>query len=111
MAEAIRFHLDEHVPIAVAAGLQSHGIDVATASEAGLLSADDLEHMAFALRESRVILTHDRHFLQHAAAGVAHAGIAYCHQNKYSVGALVQALLLLRACYTADEMRNRVEYL
>jgi len=61
--------------------------------------------------ESRVILTHDRHFLQHAAAGVAHAGIAYCHQNKYSIGALIQALLLLHACYTADEIRNRVEYL
>ena len=87
MAEAIRFHLDEHVPSAIAAGLRSYGVDVATASDAGLLSADDRENMATALRGNRVIVTHDRHFLRHAASGVEHAGIAYCHQDKYGVAA------------------------
>ena len=111
MAEAIRFHLDEHVANATATGLRSHAVDVTTAAEAGLLSADDLYHMDFALSQTRVIVTHDRHFLRHAASGVEHAGIAYCHQQKYSVGELLQTLLLLHACYTAEEMQNRVEYL
>ena len=111
MAGAIRFHLDEHVTGAVRAGLRSHGIDVVTASDAGLLSADDLEHMAFALSQGRVIVTHDRHFLRHAAAGVKHAGIAYCQQGKYTVGGLLQSLLLLHACCSAEEMQGRVEYL
>jgi hypothetical protein len=111
MAEAIRFHLDEHVPKAVAAGLRSHGIDVTTAAEAGLLSAEDRQHLAFAASQARVLVTHDRHFLKHAASGTAHAGIAYCHQEKYAVGELLQALLLLHACSTADDMRARVEYL
>jgi uncharacterized protein with PIN domain len=111
MAEALRFHLDEHVPKAVATGLRSHGIDVTTAADAGLLSAKDHEHLAFAASQSRILVTHDRHFLRHAASGVVHAGVAYCHQEKYAVGAMLQALLLLHACSTADEMWNRVEYL
>ena len=111
MAEAIRFHLDEHVANAIAAGLRSHGIDVTTAADAGLLSAGDQQHIRIALDHNRVIVTHDRHFLVHAAGGVEHAGIAYCHQQKYSVGGLLRALLLVHECCTAEEMKNRIEFL
>jgi hypothetical protein len=107
----IRFHLDEHVSPAVATGLRRRGIDVTTAQEAGLGGADDSEHLAFALRERRVIVTHDRHFPQRHAQGERHAGIAYCYQQKYSIGELVRALLLVRDCLSAEEMHGTLEYL
>jgi hypothetical protein len=49
MPRTIRFHLDEHCSHAIAAGLRRHGIDVTTATEAGLLHAPDETHMAYAL--------------------------------------------------------------
>jgi hypothetical protein len=107
----LRYHLDEHVHPAVAAGLRAHGIDVTTTADAHLLSADDPLHIGFALRDQRVIVTHDDDFLKLHAAGVEHCGIAYVHQRKYLLGELLQMLLLLDACYQAHEMAGRVEYL
>jgi hypothetical protein len=111
MPTQVRFHLDEHVPPAVAEGLRRRGIDVTVAQEVGLGGADDPDHIAFALREKRVIVTHDRDFPRWHARGAQHAGIAYCYQQKYSIGELVRALLLLRDCLSAEEMEGTLEYL
>ncbi len=53
----IRFHLDENVDYAIAHGLRVRGIDVTTVSDAELISASDNMHVAFALKEQRIILT------------------------------------------------------
>lgn len=37
----MRFHLDEHVDHAIARGLRNRGIEVTTATDAGLLGASD----------------------------------------------------------------------
>jgi hypothetical protein len=42
MPQTLRFHLDEHVAGAIAAGLRRRGIDVTTAADAGLLGAEDV---------------------------------------------------------------------
>lgn len=107
----IRFHLDENVAFAVATGLRRRGLDVTTHDEAGLSGASDEEHVAYALRESRVIDTHDRHFPMLHAGGTMHAGIAYCAQEKYSIGEAIQMLLLLHDCVTAEAMRGCLEYI
>jgi predicted nuclease of predicted toxin-antitoxin system len=78
MPTSLRFHLDEHVSPAVAEGLRRRGIDVTLTHEVGLSGADDAEHIAFALQENRVIVTHDRDFPRWHSAGVKHAGIVYC---------------------------------
>lgn len=111
MPTPIRFHLDEHVAPAVAEGLRRRGIDVTETHEVGLSGADDPAHLAFALRVKRVIVTHDRDFPRWHTQGVAHAGIAYCYQQKYSIGELVRALLLVRDCLSAEEMEGTLEYL
>lgn len=49
----MRFHLDEHVPAALAAALRMHNIDVTTATDAGLIAAVDELHVEHALREER----------------------------------------------------------
>jgi len=107
----IQYHLDESVRAAIAVGLRSHGVDVRTAAEAGLLGAPDVDHIEYALAEGRVIVTHDDDFLALAAAGIEHAGICYCHQQKHSIGKLLQILLVVHACSTAEEMRGHVEFL
>jgi hypothetical protein len=111
MPTSVRFHLDEHVSLAVAEGLRRRGIDVTMPHEVGLGGADDPAHIAFALGERRVIVTHDRDFLRWHALGVEHAGIAYCYQRKYSIGELIHALVVLRDCLSAEDMAGTLEYL
>jgi hypothetical protein len=76
-----------------------------------LLSADDPLHIDFARQTQRVVVTHDHDYLVWHASGAEHAGIAYCHQQKYSIGELLDLLLLLRECYTAEEMHGQLEFL
>src|SRR5690606_18050728 len=111
MPTSLRFHLDEHVSPAVAEGLRRRGIDVTTTDDVGLKGAYDDEQLAFALREGRVLVTHDRDFPRRHAAGAQHAGIAYCFQRKHSVGNLVHVLLLMTDCLTAEDMHGALEYL
>ncbi len=59
----IRFHLDENMPSAVAAGLRLRGLDVTTTPEAELRTASDPLQLDHASAEGRVIVTRDRDFL------------------------------------------------
>lgn len=107
----IRFHLDENVEDAVARALRSRGIDVTTAAEAGLVSASDDEHLAFALADRRVVVTHDEDFLRLHAAETPHAGIAFCHAGTRSIGEIVRALVMIHDCVAENEMESHVEWL
>jgi len=83
MATPIKFHLDQHVATAVAHGLRQYGVDVTTTCEAGLQNADDPPHLEYALAAGRVLVTHDRGFIERHNCGEGHAGIAYAPQQKY----------------------------
>ena len=111
MPRTIRFHLDENVGPAVAAGLRRHGIDVSTTADAGLQQAPDEHHIAFGLAQGRVIFTQDKHFLRFHALGTHHAGIAYCHQQTRAIGEIIDGLVLIWELLDPQEMENRVEYL
>jgi hypothetical protein len=76
-----------------------------------LLGAIDEEQAAYALSQGRVIFTQDRDFLRINAAGVPHAGIAYCEKDTRSIGEIVNSLMLIWELYEPDEMANRVEYI
>ena len=107
----LRFHLDEHVPHAVAHGLRRRQIDVTTTTEAGLLDAGDEEQIAFARREQRVVFTNDRDFLLLSLTAAPHAGIAYCPAPRSEVGYVVRYLALMSECYEPADVANRIEYL
>ena len=111
VSDRVRFHLDEHVALAVADGLRRHGIDVTTTQEVSLLGADDSAHFEHARREARVIVTHDADFLRWHSRGVEHAGIAYCHKEARTVGQIIEMLLLIYELLGPEEMAGRVEYL
>lgn len=106
----MRFHLDEHVDDAIAAGLRRRGIDVTTTIEAGLQTASDTEHLAIAFRENQCVVTMDDDFPALASSGIQHCGIVYCHQQSRSVEQIIEFLVLLDACLIEDEMRNHVEF-
>ena len=110
MSRTIRFHLDEHCDPAIAAGLRLHGVDVTSTAEAGLLHAQDEDHLAYGVATGRVIFTQDQDFLRHHAAGVEHRGIAFCYQRSRSIGQIIASLLLIWEAYEPEEMANRVEY-
>lgn len=107
----IRYHLDESVGHGVADGLRLRGIDATTTTTAGILSVDDPTQIAYALREHRVIVTHDDDFLRIHAAGTGHAGICYCHQRKLGIGQIVGRLVFLWRTQSAEEMEGVVEFL
>jgi predicted nuclease of predicted toxin-antitoxin system len=111
MPRSIRFHLDEHVPHAVAAGLRRLGIDATTTTDADLLGADDDAQIAFGPADGRVIFTEDDDFLVLASQGTEHAGLVYCHQNVRSIGQIVRALGLIWDVYEPSEMVNRIEFI
>jgi predicted nuclease of predicted toxin-antitoxin system len=111
VADPIRFYFDQHIHSAVAIGLQNRDIDVLTAQDAGRCGLDDSDQLHFATTEDRVVATFDRDYLALAATGVQHSGIAWCEATKYSIGQLIQSLLLVRGVLNRDDMRNHVEYL
>lgn len=107
----VRFHLDEHISLALAAGLRRRGVDVTCAVEVGLTSVADEEQLSFASGSGRVLVTQDADFLRLHRAGVPHAGIAYCHQGSLTMGKMLRRLVLVHDLMTAEEMEGRVEYL
>ena len=107
----IRFHLDEHVPHAIAEGLRRRGIDVTTTVEAGLRSTTDDVHLAYAVEQRRVIVTNDPDFLVLAQEDRPHMGIAYCDQGRRSIGEMIRRLVLLWERYPAEALRGRIVFL
>ena len=111
MANPICFYFDQHIPAAATAGLRQHGVDVLTAQEANRYGASDQDQLAFATANGRVVVTFDTDLLTLDATGLPHGGIAWCPATKYSIGQLIQALLLVHGVLDSDDMRNHVEYL
>jgi predicted nuclease of predicted toxin-antitoxin system len=111
MPRTSRFHLDEQVAHAIADGLRRLGVDVTTSTETGLLGSSDTDQLAYAVATGRVVFTEDRDYLVLAAAGAAHAGLAYCARNSRSIGQIIRGLELLWEVYESHEMLGQVEFL
>lgn len=111
MARTIRFHLDECCDPAIAEGLRRRHIDVTTSQQVGLRTAEDEQQAAYGLAEGRVILTHDADFLRLQAAGVPHAGIAFCQKDALGIGEIIKFLVLVWEVCEPEELANRVEFL
>lgn len=113
----IRLYLDEDsMRQALVIALRARGIDVETALEADLIERPDVEHLTYARREGRVLFSfnvgdfYELHtdFLRRSEA---HAGLVLAQQQAYSVGEQLRRLLKLIGTLSAEDMRNRVEFL
>jgi len=103
--------MDQNFLGPVSRALARHGIDVLTAQEADRCGLPDLEQLAFATGEGRVMVTFDPDFVALHQSGVEHGGIAWCPERKYSIGELIQAMLLLHGVMDSEAMRNHLEVL
>ena len=114
----LQFQLDEDCQAAaLAAALWQHAIEAVTANAAGLLGVDDETQLREATAHGRVLVTNNiRDFVPlHArwlAAGYPpHAGVVVFPQQEFSVGEVVRRLANLSQTLTAEEMKNRLEWL
>jgi hypothetical protein len=114
---ALRFYFDEDsMSRALIRALAARGIDVANAVDAGLSGLTDAAHLEFAAEAGRVLYSfnvRDFHRLhgEWLDRGKSHAGLVLVPQQVYSIGEQLRRLLKLSSTVSADEMRDRVEFL
>ena len=75
----IKFYFDTHIAKQVAIQLRNNGVDIVRCEEVGLAKASDIEHLEYAIKEGRVMVSVDRHFPglhdRYLAEGKHHTGI------------------------------------
>lgn len=76
-----------------------------------MAEAKDEEHMAFADREKRVMVTQDAGFIERIKKGEKNFGVAFCEQGSRSIGEMISALVLIYQVLERDEMIGHIEYL
>ena len=96
--------------------LRARSVDVVTAAEAGMINRSDEEQLAQASVLARVLYgfnVADYCKLHQAwtAQGRVHAGIIVVPQQRYQVGEELRRLMRLIGSVSADQMRNRIEFL
>ena len=96
--------------------LRLRSVDIVGAQECGMLGRSDIEQLRWATGQQRVLYSANRSdFYQLHSEMMGrdenHAGIILGRQQRYSVGEQMRRLLRLVAAKTAEEMRNRVEFL
>ncbi len=111
MAAAISLYLDEHLSPMIASQLRRHNITVYTLQELNSLGDTDINHLTRAVKMGCVLCTCDADYLRLAAEGIEHTGIVFGNQFKHDIGAWVKALILVHAVYSAEDMKNHIEYL
>ena len=104
------FHLDEHVDHRIARALRQRGIDVTTTTDAGLVGAEDLQHLEYARTAGRVIFTQDSDFLRFHRDGLPHAGIVFTPSDNHDIGEIVRFLCLVNECVEPQQMVGQLEF-
>lgn len=113
----IRVYLDEDaMSRSLVRELQARGVDVITASSAGMLGQDDAKQLEFAAAQGRVVYTYNirdyyQLHTQYIAQGKTHAGMILATQSRYTVGEQIRRSLKLIAALSAEDMNNRAEFL
>jgi hypothetical protein len=113
----IRLYCDEDsMRHALVMALRKRGLDVSTALEAGMTEETDERQLAFAEARGRAIYSFNvadfcRLHSQWLSEKRSHAGIVLAHQEQFSVGEQMRRLVRLVGRLSAEEMRNRLEFL
>jgi hypothetical protein len=113
----IRLYIDEDsMSHALTRALRARRVDVVTAWEAGMIERTDREHLFYASVHDYVLYSFNvgDFFALHTALvreNRSHSGIILARQQHYSVGEQLRRVLKLIAGRSAEDMRNRVEFL
>jgi hypothetical protein len=81
-----------------------------------MITVDDEDQLEWATRHGRVIYTYNvkdfqQHHYRYLTTGRSHTGMILAPQQRYSVGEQTRRLLRLIAILTAEDMRDRAEFL
>ncbi len=110
----IELYLDEDVSVLVADLLHGRGFVAITTRDEGQLQNSDAEQLAYAVRQRKTLLTHNRADFEALAQAYRdgdkkHYGIILVeHHSPYE---LVRRLMRILNHITADEMENQVRYI
>jgi hypothetical protein len=101
----IKFYTDTHIAKAVAVQLRNRGVDIVRCEEVGLAEASDLEHLEYALKHDRVVITNDDDFLATIkgwqSQGRNHVGMMYCLPHVQGTGAIGK---IVNLCFELHEL-------
>jgi predicted nuclease of predicted toxin-antitoxin system len=110
----IRLYTDEQISPALAQMLRARGFDAVTVFDVGMIGKSDPEQLAYAVTEKYTLLTFNvRDFVplhsEFMKAGQTHSGIILSTQ--IDLPTLIKRMLNLLNTLTAEEMKNRLEWL
>jgi len=110
----IELYLDEDVDVLVAELVHARGFSVTTTRDAGRLGNTDAEQLAFAAREQKALVTHNRRHFEalaraYLAEGRPHSGIILA--TRHPSYEIARRLLVILNNVTAAEMRYQVRYI
>ena len=104
-----KFYADENVPVAISKALRRIGIDVLTARDARLLGYSDREQLSFAVRENRVVITHDSDFLA-LIKKESHQGVLF-FTAQVKIGKGIEEIERIYLTYSAEELEGLILFL
>jgi hypothetical protein len=111
----LRIYTDENVDVRAAEGLRRRGIEARSAHEEGKLGVADEAQFAHAASLRAAIFTHDHRFVEMAVEkslrGEEHYGVLFAEMHRLGLGECIRRLALCADVLSAEEMRNRVEFL
>jgi hypothetical protein len=113
----IRFYFDDDsAERALLEALRMRGVTVCTPIDAGLAGADDADHLAWCAKNEWVLVTHNisDFWALHTdllAGGNGHSGLVLIRQQTLGIGEKLRRLLRLSAALSAEEMKDRAEFL
>jgi hypothetical protein len=95
--------------------LRQPALDIVRVQDIGLGGAEDLDVLAWASENNRIILTHDRatipaYAYQRVSAGDEMPGVFIVH-DRFPVGRAIEEILLIVACSEQTEWRGRAVHL
>ncbi len=112
---SVRYYFDVHVLGPAYEQLRVRGIDVLRAQDDDHDQAADAKLLDRASELGRVVVTFDQDFLAEAHrrqdSGTKFAGVIFGHEDKVSIGQMVEDLTLVANCMEPDEFQNRVFFL
>ncbi|MEL7067175.1 MAG: DUF5615 family PIN-like protein [Cyanobacteria bacterium J06581_3] len=96
--------------------LRARNVDVLTVADVGMLHKSDKDQLMWAAKKGRVIFSFNaRDFYRlHTMLleqGLSHTGIVLALQQRYGVGEMMRGVLKLINTRSAEEMKDRVEFL
>jgi len=110
----IKVYLDEDVTVSFAHAIKIRGVDVLTTQEANNKGLHDLGQLSYAEKAKRVLFTHNKSDFARVNKrimnqGGSHYGIIISDQ--LPVGDLLKRFMKLWFKLSAEEIKNRLEYL